>query len=115
MHGLARLVLAILDDGRPPIPTLLLPALLYTAGSTVIPRGNPNLSGSEVFCGCPPPFAPQGVPPNRSLAFGCDCHLFQIAGSDNILMNTPPITGRAWNPRCRALRHVYQSVMGTRG
>ncbi len=29
-------------------------------------------------------------------------HFFQIAGSASILMNTPPITGRAWKPRIRA-------------
>ena len=41
-------------------------------------------------------------------------HFFQVAGSSSILMNTPPITGRARMPSLLALSVTYESTNGSR-
>ena len=51
----------------------------------------------------------------RSAAAGFHVlHFFHIPGSSSILMNTPPITGRARKPLSLAVSVMYQSVNGTR-
>ena len=41
-------------------------------------------------------------------------HFFHVAGSSSILMNTPPITGRARMPSLLGLSVTYESTNGSR-